>query len=102
METIGIIALVSTFVLIAGGFYLQRRNIMKNGEYADAIVVKTIKSPMGRGRFTYIPVLKYSVDGHTYEVKYHVGNAYPKYMDGETVKIVYHKEKVERIAIVRK
>ena len=99
MEIIGLFVLVSTFTFFILGFLLQNRNIRKNGEYADAIVVKTTKRPMRRGH-TYYPVLKYTVDGRTYEVEYNVGNTHPKYNDGETVKIVYHKKKVEWIVIV--
>ena len=99
MENLALFALAGTLVFFIGGFWLQRRNIIKNGEFTNATVIKTIKR-RGRRGSSHFPVLGYTVDGREYEVEYNVGNMFPKYIDGETVKIVYHKQKAERVVIV--
>ena len=98
-ETIAPFVLAGAVIFFVGGFFIQRRSILKNGQRANAVVVKTIKRPTRNGH-SYYPVLKYTVDGCEHEVEYNVGNMWPKYDDGAIVKIVYHKKNVEWIVIV--
>jgi len=95
-------------VLVLSAIRVLVRNISikKNGEYADAVVVETIRErmrsaggPKPVSGFTYVPVLKYHVDGRMYKVKFE-GRAKPKYEDGETVKIIYNKKDVKDAVIV--
>ena len=99
LETFTPFVLAGAVIFFIGGFLIQNRSILKNGQSANAVVVKTIKRPLGKGH-SYYPVLKYTVDGCEYEVEYNVGNISPKYNDGEIVKIVYHKKKVDWVVIV--
>jgi len=99
------------------GLMLLVRNkaIIRNGEYADATVVETKRERMrgralgqgggagvtfGGGRaYTYVPILRYNVNGRTHRVRWH-GHAKQKYKDGEVLRIKYSKKDVEKIAIV--
>jgi len=88
----------SVFAVVALRVLVSKRNIIKYGEYADAVVIETICKRMRRAN-TYIPVLEYEVDGCRRIVQYH-GHAKPKYEDGEIVKIIYNRESVENVVIV--
>jgi len=86
-------------------YMLQSKiSVVKNGEYVDAVVVETIweqvRIPKMGKADTFIPILRYEVNGQVHTVQYHIGNADPKYEDGEIVKIMYNRENVEKIVIV--
>ena len=98
-EAIVPIVLAGAVIFFIGCFFLQKRSILKNGQSTNAIIVKTIKRSLGKGHSFY-PELKYTVDGCEHEVAYNVGNISPKYKDGEVIKTVYHKKKVEWVVIV--
>jgi len=87
------------FILIAGGVFiigcairvlLLKKYLLNNGERTTATVLRTERRRMGKG-WTYIPILEYTVDGHMYVTEHH-GNTRPKYEDGETLEIIYHKD----------
>ena len=89
------------FTAIAANILIKSKNFEKTGKCTEATVVETIREHMGGdgGGYTYVPVLKYRVDGCTYKVRYHVGNIRPIYKDGEIVKIKYDPKNVENIVI---
>ena len=53
----------------------------------------------GKSGWTYVPILEYTVDGHTYEKEHH-GNARPKYKDGEILEVMYRKDNPEKVMVV--
>ena len=100
------------FIGIAVCMLILSESIIRNGVYTSATVVETVAERIpgaslrtgiggiGVGRaHLYHPVLKYDVNECTHDVKYH-GFTRPKYKDGETVKIKYSRDKVEKVAIV--
>jgi len=90
------------FILFPVGFFIQQRNIRKSGIKIEAVVIKTEKrNSSGRKRTgpSYFPVFKYTVNDVDFETEYVVGNMLPKFNDGETVSIYYHKDKPQNISL---
>ena len=76
-----------------------RRNIIKNGEYTEAKVIRLKrKIRISRGSsVVFIPTLRYIVNGRVHEVEYGEQGPIPKYNVNQTVRILYHREKPEKI-----
>ena len=99
-EETTLIIMGSLSIIFPLGFLLQKWSIKKNGEYADATVIKT-KRVRSRDGFTYIPVVKYDANGRIYETESNVGHIRPRYEDGETVRIIYSKKDAKKIVILK-
>ena len=91
------------FIFFPVGFFIQQRNIRKNGIKINAVVIRTEKRRSSNRRrstgASYFPVFKYTVEGVDFETEYVVGNILPKFNDGETVSIYYHKNKPQNISL---
>jgi len=94
--------MAAIFILTSICILAARKNVLNNGVWINAEVVKSVHLAMsarrGGGHY-YFTVFKYSVDGHAYETTYQVGSRKPKYEDGEIVEIVYSNKNHKKIAI---
>jgi len=88
----------SFFVIIAVYKLVSNRSTIKSGEYTVATVVETKRRTAGE-YVAYHSVLEYKVNGKTYKAE-SGGRPRPKYEDGESVKIIYNKQEVEKIHII--
>jgi len=86
-------------IISALGFWVRRRNVVKSGEYTDATVVRT-RNVREANMSSYSPVVRYTVNGCTYEVEGTVSHPKIKYRDGEVIKIIYNKKNFKKIVIV--
>jgi len=81
---------------------LLKRSLIRDGGRTTATVLRTERQRMRTGSksgWTYVPILEYTVDGHTYEKEHH-GNIRPKYKDGETLEVMYRKDNPEKVMVV--
>jgi len=102
-EEIFFFILGSLFIIVSIVFLLNKKELRDNGVHADATVVSTRRALIlrgGRAGTTYFPVVKYDVDGLIYTIESSVGHIWPRYKDGETVRIIYDKEDVKKIIIL--
>lgn len=88
-----IIMLIPAFVFLAIGIcaIIARNNFIKNGEFIDAMVVKTFHRNNSRAR-EYFPVYRYSVDGKDYQSSQPWSDPKPKYKKGEDVQLIYNRK----------
>jgi len=87
------------FAILVGIYpLLTRKNLMDNGERADAVVVRSERRKAGVGKKVFT-LFNYEADGVLHEVEYQTGTSRFKYNDGETVRIVYHKDDPRKITI---
>jgi len=91
--------LFGVFAILAGVYpLLTRKNMIDNGIHADSIVVRSERKKAGVGKKVFV-LLKYEVNGVSHETEHQTGTATFKYKDGETVRIIYHKDDPDRIII---
>jgi len=101
-ETI-LVFIGSIAIIVSLGILLQRRSIKSKGEHANATVIRTRRKRVGGGTgggVTYVPVVKFDVNGRTHETESNVGHMRPRYEDGATVRIIYSRKDAKQIIIL--
>ena len=90
-----VVTLVSLYDLI------RIKSIIKNGEQTNAVVVEIVKErSSGKYKYdVYRPILKYNANGIEYKTKYDTNDRSPKYADGSSRSIIYHKKNPKKILV---
>ena len=93
---IGLFAIFFSFSL-----FLQQRRTIKNGVRTNAVVIgheRRSGRTAGEGP-SFSTVVRYNVDGRTYEAMSSVGHSSRQHKVGDSVEIVYRKENARKIVI---
>jgi len=88
------------FIMVALYILIKQRAIQKNGEYVDAVVVRTEKRYVrAEPDPVFYPIFQFQANGQVQEAEHWIGSRRQKYEDGETVRIIYNKNNIDKINI---
>ena len=91
----------SLFLIFPLAILIRKVSLIKGGERADAVVVKTERRKIGpQGSVNFFPIVQYRINGRVHKVRCGFGNKKLKYKNGEAVKILYSKKNAEKIHII--
>jgi len=89
-------------IFIMTRILVRRRRAIQNGIHTEATVVRNVVNTDyhgGRVYTSYSPVLRYYVNGQAHEVIYGGSSMFPKYKEGQAIKIVYRCDNVRDVKI---